>query len=167
MGRKKNPPFNPKCAERLKELMDDKGLNQAALARETHLEPQLIYKVLKRIRITPSTAEEITKRYPEINIAWLLGYSDYKYAEDEELDWLQQEYIKTMYEEAGTIPENMIPLFQVLEYAGFKARWFNDCLHIMKDGHTATFSPELLTTFQRDIKTFIEFRVYKLTEEGW
>ena len=169
MPRKKKP-FNPECAKRLKELMNDYGLNQAALARETGLTDQIIYKALKEIQFSPTTAEEITKRFPEINIAWLLGYSDFKYAEDQETDLMRRAYIETMYGEAqsiAAIPQNMIPLFQVLEYAGYKARWFDGEVHIMKDNHSASFSPELLATFQHDIKTFIEYRTQKLIEQGW
>ena len=168
MPRKKKP-FNPECAKRLEELMNDKGLSQAALARETGLTDQTIYKALKEIQFSPSTAEEITKRFPEINTAWLLGYSDFKYAEDQELDFMQREYIKTMFGEGGSAgtPEEMIPFFSVLEYAGYKARCFDGSVHIMKGHHSASFSPELLATFQHDIKTFIEYRTQKLIEQGW
>ena len=169
MPRKKKP-FNPECAKRLKELMNDYGLSQSALARKTGLSPQDIYKAVHEIQFSITVAEQIAASFPEINIAWLLGYSDFKYAEDQETDLKQRAYIETMYGEVqsiAAIPKNMIPLFQVLEYAGYKARWFDGEVHIMGNNHTATFSPELLATFQHDIKTYIEFRTEKLIEEGW
>lgn len=74
MGRNKKN-INLECGKRLKQLIQEKGYKNVAFARKINCSPQqLSYMINGRRSITRDTVEEICKKFPDVNGAWLSGF---------------------------------------------------------------------------------------------
>ncbi len=73
MGEKKQN-INKECGERLRQLIKEKGYKHAAFARKINCSPQqLSYMINNHRTITRNTVDEICRKFPDVNAAWLLG----------------------------------------------------------------------------------------------
>lgn len=74
MGEKKQN-INKECGDRLRQLIKEKGYKHVAFARKINCSPQqLSYMINGRRSITRDTVEEICKKFPDVNGAWLSGF---------------------------------------------------------------------------------------------
>lgn len=74
MGRKQQN-INKECGKRLRQLIQEKGYKHAAFARKINCSPQqLSYMINAHRSITRDTVEEICRKFPDVNAAWLLGF---------------------------------------------------------------------------------------------
>lgn len=79
----KKVKINPKTSIRIKEFLNDSGLNQQELANLIFCSPQHISRIVQgHCGLSRDTAEEIAKHY-SIRVEYLLGEDDYKTEEDE------------------------------------------------------------------------------------
>ena len=74
-------------ASRLKELLKDQELTQKELAEKLYTSQQTISKAVTGKQYTRATAEAIQKLYPQYQLGWLLGTSDFKTESEERSFW--------------------------------------------------------------------------------
>ena len=78
MGRKREE-INPECGERLKLLLNEKKMAGKELAEKIHCTQQHVSRMVrKKANITPTTAQQICKVFPDINVGWILGVDERK-----------------------------------------------------------------------------------------
>lgn len=82
MGRK-HTKINAIRGERLKALLEEKGIDQKVFAEKIGYTPEHISYIINGKRnLTQDAAEGIVKIFPEIRVGWLLGYDDYETDDD-------------------------------------------------------------------------------------
>ena len=91
MGRKK-VEINPIRGKRLRELLEESGMEQQELAKKIGYTPEHISYICKGKRnLTSSAAEKIVKIFPSVSFDWLMGVSDYRTTTEKSLadfaDW--------------------------------------------------------------------------------
>ena len=78
MGRKPEK-INPECGKRLKSLLKEKNMTGMELAERIHCTQQHVSRLVRgKASITPSTAQQICKVFPGINVGWILGVDERK-----------------------------------------------------------------------------------------
>ena len=79
--------INPKCADRLKQFYKDEDISQMELSERILVSQNTLSKIANgKAPMSPAIAQEIRKKFPHINVDWLLGESDFKTI-DERIEW--------------------------------------------------------------------------------
>ena len=79
--------INPKSAERLKQFYIDENITQMELSERILVSQNTLSKIANgKAPMSPAIAQEIRKKFPHINVDWLLGESDFKTIE-ERIEW--------------------------------------------------------------------------------
>ena len=71
----------------LKELLKDQGITQKQLADKIPISQQTINKAATGKQYTRKLAEDIQKLFPQYQLGWLLGTSDFKTESEERSFW--------------------------------------------------------------------------------
>ena len=75
---RKGEEFNPVCGIRVKQIIAREGLTNRAFAGLVHLSEKTVSGMVNlRQKVTEVTAKEIVKAFPEYQVEWILGYTEY------------------------------------------------------------------------------------------
>lgn len=86
MGRKRTK-INAIRGERLKALLEEKGIDQKVFAGKIgYTAEHISYIINGKRNLTQDAAEAIVKMFPDTRIGWLLGYEDFKTNSDVIMD---------------------------------------------------------------------------------
>lgn len=71
--------INVKRCERLKQVIKEQGIKQTKLSEETGISQQAISAMVQgKANVTETTAQIMAEKFPQYNVEWLLGFTDYK-----------------------------------------------------------------------------------------
>jgi transcriptional regulator with XRE-family HTH domain len=92
MSRKKTE-INPIRAERVKKLIEREKISQVDFASRIFQTQQNVSRILNlKTALTEETARDIVTAFPEYNVSWLLGDSDFMLKEDLRTDYIQRSH---------------------------------------------------------------------------
>ena len=92
MSRQKTE-INPKRAENVKKLIEAEKITQTELADRIHMTQQNISRIVQMKQpLTEETARLIVDAFPDYNISWLLGDSDFMLKADLRTDYIQRSH---------------------------------------------------------------------------
>ena len=164
----------PKYSLNIETLLSEQGLTGKALAAMIPTSEQTISKVRSGIRISMPIARRINELFPEYNLSWILGESDYK--TNEEIKQLFDKVHEIEEREAVTKKNDFFSaVANIAVYCGFGAQYDGKTLIIEErpraypdddvEGINLDVECDCYELIE-DLVAFMNYRLQKAIERG-